>query len=171
MRNRIAFGLLLAMAFAVPAAAGTSVRIGVGINGPPPVVYRHEPRWVMYPEERVYVVDDDALGYDYFRYGGWYWIYDNDRWYHARRYNGPFMAVRGEYVPEPIWRMGGRYHWRHQPAALPPGLARKYERTGGVPPGWARRDGGGPQRGQGGPPGDDRGRGRGHDKGHGHEDH
>jgi hypothetical protein len=160
MRNRIMLGMLLAATLATPAAAGTTVRIGVGINAPAPVVvYRREPRWVLNPEERVYVVDDPGLGYDYFRYGGWYWIYDNDRWYRASRYNGPFVGVRADIVPEPIWRMGGRYRWRHQPAALPPGLARKYARTGGVPPGWARRGGGDVGNGRGN--GHDRGRGQG----------
>ena len=131
MRTRIAWGALLALAIATPAIANTSVRIGIGINAPPPVIaYRHEPRWVMMPEERVYVVDDDALGYDYFRYGGWYWIYDNDNWYRARRYNGPFAYVRASYVPVPIWRLrdADHYRWRHRPGDWPPGLARKYRR-------------------------------------------
>ncbi len=155
MRTRIVLGALLAMGFAVPASAGTSVQIGVGFNVPPPVVvYHQEPRWVMVPNERVYVVDDDDLGYDYFRYGGWYWIYNNDSWYRARRYNGPFVGIRADFVPEPIWRLGDRdhYRWRHRPAALPPGLAKKYRGDG--PPGWARAD----DRGRG------HGRGRGHDR-------
>ena len=154
MRNRIALSALLAIVIAVPAMARTSVSIGVGFNMPPPlVVYRREPAWVMCPEERVYYVDDENLGYDYFRYGGWYWIYENDSWFRSHRYNGPFAAVRADYVPAPIWRVGygDHYRWRHRPSSMPPGLARRYARGGG-PPGWERED---------------RGRGRGHGHGHG----
>ena len=121
------------------------------------------PVWVMAPEAGVYLVDDDALDYDYFRYGGFYWIFANDCWYRAPRYRGPFVAVRVDRVPEPIWRVGGRgeYRWRHQPAGLPPGLARKYARTH-TTPGWEprenrREDGGGDRR-------DDPGKGHGKDK-------
>lgn len=161
MKTRIALGALLALLLAAPAMAHTSVSIGVGFNMPPPlVVYRHEPRWVMVPDERVYYVDDDDLGYDYFRYGGWYWIHDNDRWFRAHRYNGPFVGVRADYVPAPIWRVGDRdnYHWRHRPGNLPPGLQRRYDRGDGVPPGWRDRD-----------RGDDEDRGHGHGRGHGHD--
>ncbi len=165
MRHRIALGALLALALSMPAMAQarTSISIGLGFNAPPPVVvYRHEPRWVMMPEERVYYVDDDELPYDYFRYGGWYWIYQNDYWYRAHRYNGPFYAVRADYVPAPIWRMGygDHYRWRHRPD-LPPGLQKKYERTGDLPPGW---------RGRGGDDDGGPGRGRGHGRGHGRGD-
>jgi hypothetical protein len=154
MRTHIAWGALLALAIATPAMARTSVQIGIGLNVPPPVVeYRHEPHWVMVPDERVYVVDDDALGYDYFRYGGWYWIYQNDNWFRSTRYNGPYRACRADYVPAPIWRLGDRdhYRWRHHPAYLPPGLERKYRR-GELPPGYERRE----ERRE------DRGRGHGH---------
>ena len=142
MRTRIVFGALLAMAFSVPAMAATAVRIGINIGVPAPaVVYQSEPRWVMTPEERVYVVDDEALDYDYFRYGGSYWIFANDCWYRGAGYRGPFEAVRVDRVPEPIWRVGGRgeYRWRHHPAGLPPGLARKYARNH-TTPGWERRE-------------------------------
>jgi hypothetical protein len=145
MRTQIALGVVLGMMAAAPGMARTSVQIGVGINVPPPVVsYHNEPRWIMAPHERVFVVDDDALGYDYFRYGGWYWIYDNDCWYRARYYRGPFVAVRAAIVPAPIWRLGDRdvYRWRHRPAGMPPGLAKKYR-------GGARDDEHGRDRGHG----------------------
>ena len=142
MRTRIVFGALLAMTFSLPAMAATAVRIGINVGVPAPaVVYQREPRWVMAPEAGVYMVDDDALDYDYFRYGGFYWIFANDCWYRAPRYRGPFVAVRVDRVPEPIWRVGGRgeYRWRHHPAGLPPGLARKYARTH-TTPGWEPRE-------------------------------
>ena len=142
MRTRIVFGALLAMAFSVPAMAATQVHVGFNLSFPAPVVvYQSEPRWVMTPEARVCVVDDDALDYDYFRYGGSYWIFSNNCWYRGSRYRGPFVAVRMDHVPEPIWRVGGHgeYRWRHHPAGLPPGLARKYERTH-TTPGWERHE-------------------------------
>ncbi len=154
MKRTLAPFLLLGLMAAVPAFAETSVHVGINIGAPPPaVVYHHEPRWVMVPNERVYVVDDDALGYDYFRYGGWYWIYDNDNWYRARRYRGPFVAVRADWVPAPIWhlRASNHYRWRHRPGDMPPGLAKKYGR------GYGHGDYG---------RGDDHGRGHGNGRGH-----
>lgn len=144
MKTLTALGALAALALAAPALAHTSVSIGLGIGIPPPpvVVYEREPRWQYVPDERVYVVDDDDCPYDYFRYAGWYWIYDNDQWYRARRYRGPFFAVRAEYVPVPIWRVGDRdeYQWRHRPSAWPSSFTRDHERRD-LPPGWNRRGG------------------------------
>ena len=163
MRSRIVVGALLACALATPALAGTSVQIGLGINAPPPrVIYQQEPRWVMIPDQRVYVVQDDGLDYDYFRYGGSYWIYNDDNWYRARRYNGPFYGVRADYVPGPIWQLGDRdhYRWRHHPHGMPPGLAKKYRRDGWSP-GYAYEERGDRSHGNG--------HGKGNGKGHGHD--
>jgi len=125
MKSRIILGVLLALALAAPAMARTSLSIGINI-APPVVTYHQEPHWVHPNGARVWIVDDPALGYDYFRYGGWYWIYDRDTWFRSRRYNGPWMGVRSEVVPGPIWRMGDRehYNWRHRPGAVPQRWAR-----------------------------------------------
>ena len=97
-------------------------------NAPPPprVVYREPPRFAYIPEQRVYVVDDDDCDYDYFRYGTFFYIYENGYWYRSRSYRGPFAAIRADYVPRPIFYVSdNRYHWRQHPRWMPPGQAKK----------------------------------------------
>lgn len=109
----------LSLALSAPAFAGSSVSIGVRIGDAPPppaVVFHQQPRWVMAPRGGVYVVDDNQLDYDYFRYGGWHYVYNDGWWYRARRYRGPFVAIERRYVPRPIFMMSDRdYRWRHHP--------------------------------------------------------
>ena len=128
-RSLITVCALASLAFAVPAFAESNVAFSLSIsNAPPPpvVVYRAEPHWVYVPENRVYVVDEDNVGYDYFRYGSFFYIYDNGYWYRSARYRGPFMAIRADYVPRPIYAVGDNgYHWRHHPQWMPPGQAKK----------------------------------------------
>ncbi len=130
MRKRIlaVFGLI-SLAFAVPAFARSNVGFSIFINDAPPppvVVYREEPRLAFIPEHRVYVVDDDDCDYDYFRYGAFFYIYDNGYWYRSRSYRGPFAAIRADYVPRPIFYVSDdEYHWRHHPRWMPPGQAKK----------------------------------------------
>jgi hypothetical protein len=148
MRKLLLGGLLLGSLAVVPAAfAGTNVGVSILIgNAPPPprVVYVREPRWEYIPEERVYVVDDDALPYDYFRYGAYVYIYNGGYWYRSASYRGPFVAIRREYVPGPIFYVGSNhYRWRHHPEWVPPGHRREMVVD------------------------EDRGEGRGHGNGHG----
>jgi hypothetical protein len=170
MNTRIVAGGLLALALTTPAFADTSVSIGFSFNTPPPpvVVYRQEPRWVFVPQERVYIVADDNLGYDYFHYGSFYYIYDNDYWYRSSSFRGPFVAVRTEFVPESIWAMTyvPTYRWRHQPQGMPSAIAQKFRAQG-------RGNGGdrgvqGRQQGQANGQGRGEGKGKGQGKGHGH---
>ncbi len=121
---------LLTLAFAVPAFARSNVGFSIFIsNAPPPpvVVYREQPRFTFIPEERVYVVDDDDCDYDYFRYGTFFYIYENGYWYRSSSYRGPFAAIRADYVPRPIFYVSDsqKYHWRHHPRWMPPGQAKK----------------------------------------------
>jgi len=119
MTRRLFAGLgLLALMVAAPAArseVGFSIFIS---NAPPPpvVVYRTEPRFDYIPEERVYVIDDDYCDYDFFRYGAYFYIYDNGYWYRSRSYRGPFVAIYADYVPRPIFYVSSyQYRWRQQP--------------------------------------------------------
>ena len=135
MKTLFAGVAALSLALAAPAFAHTSIDIGVTIgNAPPPpvVVYRQEPRWVMVPRERVYVVHDDRLGYDYFRYGGSFYIFNSGYWYRGRSWRGPFTAVEERVVPRPIFTMSEReYHWRHHPGGPMPGGPRGPRDRGG----------------------------------------
>ena len=122
------FGLIY-LAIAMPAFARSHVGVSIYIsNAPPPpvVVYRDEPRFAFIPERRVYVVDDDDCDYDYFRYGSFFYIYDDGYWYRSRRYRGPFAAIRANYVPRPIFYVSDdEYRWRQHPRWMPPGQAKK----------------------------------------------
>ncbi len=128
MRRLLAGCALAGIVFATPAASATNVGVSISIgNAPPPpvVVYREPPRWAYVPEEQVYVIADDDLGYDFFRVGTYFYIFNDGYWYRARSYRGPFIAIRETYVPRAIYRVpAGRYHWRH-PHGMPPGQAKK----------------------------------------------
>ena len=165
MRFRTARILVTAVAVAIPALAGfvpaaRAGQLGVDIhigNVPPPprVVFYQRPHMILVPGTPVYVVDyDERPAYDMFRYGGYYWIYDDNYWYRASRYNGPFVYVETRYVPEPIYYVPAR-EWRSYPSNLPPGIAKKmYARSRWEDErGWKGRV-------------HDRGRGRGHGRGH-----
>jgi hypothetical protein len=133
MRTRILLGSLLVMAWAGVASATTNLGISVNIgNAPPPpvVVVREEPHVVLVPGSTVYVVDDRRFDYDYFRYGVYWYIYDDGWWYRARSYRGPYRAVEVRYVPRAIINVPAR-HWKHHPHGGPPGQMKKaYYRDG-----------------------------------------
>ncbi len=128
MNKSVLAGLALSVAFAVPAFARSNVGFSIFItNAPPPpvVVFREEPRFAYIPERRVYVVEDDC-DYDFFRYGTFFYVYDDGYWYRSRSYRGPFVAIRASYVPRPIFYVADNgYHWRQQPRWMPPGHAKK----------------------------------------------
>ena len=149
-------GSLLACGLAAPALALAHTSVGVSVsigNAPPPpvMVIREQPRVVVVPGSSVYVVDDDYdLPYDMFHYGVYWYVYNDDYWYRARSYRGPFTVVETRYVPRPIWDVPAR-EWRHHPHGGPPGQMKKR---------WVAREYDGD---------DDRGHGHGHGRGHGHD--
>jgi hypothetical protein len=144
-------GSLLVCGLAAPALALANTSVGVSVsigNAPPPpvMVIREQPRVIVVPGSSVYVVDDDYdLPYDMFRYGVYWYVYNNDYWYRARSYRGPFTVVEARYVPRPIWGVPAR-EWRHHPHGGPPGQMKKR---------WVASD-------------DDDDRGHGHGRGRGH---
>lgn len=83
-----------------------------------------EPHVKLVPATTVYVVLDECAD-DVFRYGGYWYVFHDGRWFRARRYSGPFTAVDVRWVPRPVINLPGAY-WRH-PAAPPSGLARREE--------------------------------------------
>ena len=126
--RRITLGAMLAIGLVTPltAPAATSVGISVNIgNAPPPpvVVVRQEPRVMVVPGSTVYVVQDE-MPYDMFRYGVYWYVYNDGYWYRARAYRGPFRVIEVRYVPRAIVSVPAR-HWRHHPHGGPPGLAKK----------------------------------------------
>ena len=132
MRFRSAWCVILAVAAAGPAhaGAGTSLRVQLNIgNAPPPpaVIYREAPPVVVVPRSAVYVVDDDDCEYDLFRYGVYWFIWNDGYWYRSRSYRGPFRVIEAGYVPTAIWRVPNR-HWKRHPHGGPPGLVTKKHR-------------------------------------------
>lgn len=130
MRSRILGGALTACALATSLAAHaeTSIGVNVSLGAPPPpvVVYRTEPRTVVVPGATVYVVDDDACDYDFFRYGSSWYIYRGGYWYRARSYRGPFTWIEVGRVPHTILTVPAS-HWKHHPHGGPPGQLRKQQ--------------------------------------------
>ena len=117
MKLRTALLLVVAMAVAGPVHAESNLRVALGIsNAPPPpvVVYREAPPVVVVPRSGVYVVHDDRCSYDFFRYGVYWFIWNDGYWYRARSYRGPFTVIEARYVPAAIWNVPAR-HWRHHP--------------------------------------------------------
>ena len=132
MRLRSACLMLLAVAVAGPVHAGASsslrVQFNIGNAPPPPVVvYREAPPVVVVPRTAVYVVNDDDCRYDFFRYGVWWYIWNNGYWYRSNSYGGPFRVIEARYVPTAIWNVPSR-HWKHHPHGGPPGLVMKERR-------------------------------------------
>jgi hypothetical protein len=121
--------VLLAVAVAGPVQAQTlRDKLGVGNAPPPPVVvYRDAPPIVVVPRTQVYVVRDTRCNYDFFRYGVYWFIWNDGYWYRSRSYRGPFRVIEERYVPVAIWNVPSR-HWRHHPHGGPPGLAKKNHR-------------------------------------------
>jgi hypothetical protein len=115
------------MGLATSATASTSVGISVSLsNAPPPpvIVVREEPRVVVVPGSSVYVVEDDRYSCDTFRYGVYWYLYNEGWWYRARSYAGPFRVVEARYVPRAIMTVPPQ-RWKHHPHGGPPGLMRQ----------------------------------------------
>jgi hypothetical protein len=127
----------LSVPVSIPASAGTSVDIGVTIGGAPPppvIVVREEPRVVVVPGSSVYVVRDrHRYDYDVFRYGVYWYVYNDGYWYRARWHRGPYRHIRVKYVPRAILAVPAK-HWKRHPHGGPPGLMRH-----GGPPGLMKK--------------------------------
>jgi hypothetical protein len=116
----------LSVPFAAQGATSVGVNISIGNAPPPPVVVvREEPRIMLVPNTAVYVCNDDRVSYDSFRYGVYWYAYNDGYWYRARRWGGPFRAIEVRYVPRAIMTVPAR-HWRHHPHGGPPGLTSRH---------------------------------------------
>jgi hypothetical protein len=118
MRRTVLLLAMLALACAAPTSAETRTYFGfqIGVsNAPPPpaVVFEREPRVVMIPSTRVYMVDDDDVDCDMFQYGRYWYACDDGYWYRARSCEGPFRVVDVRYVPRQIFYVPEK-HWKHR---------------------------------------------------------
>jgi hypothetical protein len=88
---------LAVTAWAAPSRADVDVHVGIGIPAPHIVVER-PPRLVVVPGyPSVHYAPE--LSVNFFAYGGRYYTYDDDRWYVARGYGGPWAYVEPRHVP------------------------------------------------------------------------
>ncbi len=110
---------LLAFFVALPASAQVAVDIGINLPAPPALEVVAEAPSVQY------VPTADA---NLFFYGGQYWAYTNNGWYYSGGYNGPWIGVGPEFVPQPLLIVPVTYYRR------PPPAWRGWQ--GGRPPQW-----------------------------------
>lgn len=128
-RKKLRWSLLCFVLFAPALArAGTSVDLNIRIGDAPPppvVIVREEPALMMVPGTTVYVCDDHRVGYDCFRYGVYWYVFNDGYWYRARGYRGPFVAIQTRYVPRAVINVPPK-HWRRHPHGGPPGQMKKH---------------------------------------------
>ena len=119
MKKLFAIVGLIGLTSAMPKFAHSAVSFSIFIsNAPPPprVAFVHEPRFVLVPAHEVYYCDAGYSDYDMFRYGSYYYLYDDGYWYRGPSYHGPFVAIRIEYVPSSIFYVSDYgYHWQQAP--------------------------------------------------------
>ncbi len=94
----------------------SSVSLGISIGTPP--------SFVIVPGTHVYYAP--SVPYNYFAFGGQFYLFHNEVWMSARSYNGPWTAIALERVPPHILGVPVQYY------RVPPG---HWKKTG--PPPWA----------------------------------
>ena len=93
---------------APPPPATVSVEINIG----------RRPALAVVPGTPVYYAPH--LSYNYFAYGGRFYVYQHDVWLTARAYNGPWTVIALERIPRPILGVPVAYykappgHWKHK---------------------------------------------------------
>lgn len=119
--------LLLALIVSAPAAAATSVSVGITLgNAPPPPVmgFHSEPQFTIMAHTGLGYYEGHC-DYDYFRYGRYFYVYSGNYWYRSKHYRGPFVAIHESYVPTVFYGLHDRgYRWHHGWNRVPPGQAK-----------------------------------------------
>ena len=107
----VALTIAMAGAYVPTAHAHVDVSVGVAVPPPPVVTFEREPQVVLVPQTQVYYVP--GLDYDFYRFGGWWYVNRDGYWYSSRSYRGPFAPVAFERVPHAIVAIPASYH--HHP--------------------------------------------------------
>ena len=79
------------------------VNIGINLPAPPPLVPIPSAPAIEYAPQ---------VDANYFFYGGEYYVFSNGAWYASRGYNGPWVAMRPEFVPRPLLAVPVQYYRR-----------------------------------------------------------
>jgi len=113
----------------------------------PPWAPNLAPQWAPIPQvPGVSYVPN--LGYDLFRQGKYFYVYQDGRWYQGKHLNGPWKGIKNPpqgfynigspyFKSPPGWAKGKKTGWGGQ--AMPPGQMKKYEQGGGLPPGQMKK--------------------------------
>jgi hypothetical protein len=104
-----------------PAAAALSLLLGLApLAHAADVNFRvdlgRSPHWRHVRGTRVEeVYGDTRPDYDVYRYGGSYYVYDNNNWYMSHRQRGNYVQIDADRVPRDFRRVP-RDHWRNYPS-------------------------------------------------------
>jgi len=116
---------LIAASLAMPAAAGSDVRVQVNIGQPPPVLVAQP---VLVPVQASPVLYAPSSGADLFFYDGRYYTVRNDQWFYTSKRSAPWVAISIGRVPQQVLAIPVAYY-RVPPGHLkhhcPPGQAKK----------------------------------------------
>ena len=110
--------LFLALAFAVPMPAKAGVSVGINIGLPPPVYFARPPELIVLPGTYVYVAPD--VEEEIFFYNGWWWRPWRGHWYRSRSYDAGWRYYRNvpsfyRGIPRD-WRSNyGEHRWQGRP--------------------------------------------------------
>src|SRR5260221_7182749 len=109
--RRLLLGACLCALLSTPAMAQV---VRVRVNAPAAPGIRAQVRWQWDADDRVYYTTDPDLSYDAFRYGQYYYIYNDGYWYRAPRWaDSDFEAIDEASVPRVLFNMSDtRYQWR-----------------------------------------------------------
>jgi len=90
-----------------PNSSGTSATLTINFGT--------SPHWTTIRGTNVRTIrQSERPDYDIYRYGGRYYVYQNDHWYMSRRGYGQFTMIDERYVPAEFSRVP-RAHWRNYP--------------------------------------------------------
>lgn len=112
-------GVLLVAGFAAAGCSSTGMSASVQLRSAPPppaIQFDRDPQFSYLSNRHVSVLSDDSFGYDMFRSGGTYYLYNGGYWYQSRTPRGPFVAVEARRVPRRIFDVDDHEHrWRNHP--------------------------------------------------------
>jgi hypothetical protein len=106
MKLGVAAAVAVLLGAALPASADVHVGINIGVPPPPVVALPAPPPLVVVPGSPVYYAPE--VPYNFFYYGGAYFVFNDGYWYSSRSAHGPWAYV--QHVPPPVLRVPVHYY-------------------------------------------------------------
>src|SRR5687768_13683331 len=114
----VAFALAFGILTAQPAHADVNVGINIGVPAPPPpLVVASPPTVVIVPGTTVY--HSPSVGFNLFVFGGRYYSLHNGTWFVATTVGRPWTVIEAHRVPPPVLGVPVTYY------KIPPGHAKR----------------------------------------------